>query len=467
MKMIRKILAGCIFLMMMTISSVSVMAEEYENTNGEATYYVMLKSFVEDEVPGYFVETEELALALSELHISGERFCTIVKTLGTDYWKVVLNEDADFTDNQIANALAGIKNYAMEIGTTDSYEITLEYGAVVLIENASGFYYLAESDAQPEMVVLPGEKDKVPKFTVENVTGCTSGEIGDIIQFRLNIDAEAGVNGSICVHNTISKGLELYGDTVVKKDGMDITSGISNWTLNSSDETGNVYQLVIDSSYVDKNNSQVFTVDYSVKIKDTAIDSKQLSSEVYLSVNGKNGSEKAGFVNLYGFKLEKTDKTGKALSGVSFTLMDKNGKYYTEPLGENRFASEYSTVCTDENGMILFAGLKEGSYTLKEVGSADGYSLPLTEIMINIESNGTVTVTGENASVENMEDGFGKDIDGNDVNRYFGTVTIKNEAGISIPSAGDKGALLFYITGGILMVGAGTLLFLRRKNYAK
>ncbi len=47
------------------------------------------------------------------------------------------------------------------------------------------------------------------------------------------------------------------------------------------------------------------------------------------------------------------------------------------------------------------------------------------------------------------------------------TMTVENNSGIQLPSTGGMGTTIFYVLGGILVLGAGVLLVTRRKMSAE
>ena len=82
---------------------------------------------------------------------------------------------------------------------------------------------------------------------------------------------------------------------------------------------------------------------------------------------------------------EETDKEGnnQPLKGAEFELF-LNG-------------ASKGTVTSGEDGKVTFANLAPGTYTLKEIKVPEGYITPETEWSVEIDTNGTVTITGEGA----------------------------------------------------------------------
>jgi fimbrial isopeptide formation D2 family protein/LPXTG-motif cell wall-anchored protein len=207
--------------------------------------------------------------------------------------------------------------------------------------------------------------------------------------------------------------------------------------------------------------------------------------------------------------VRKVDQDGKPLSNVEFTLTGKvahnvleyyekfvedntDGQYYrlndgtyttsapgsTDPVTGKTFDSdayestttkyklvhdEYVTsqdentakkvvATTGANGTITFTGLSEGTYTITETGVPDGYT-GVDPINVNI----TFRYDTRTSSWKFFATGADPDGD----NTF--TVSVVNKTGVELPSTGGIGTTIFYILGGLLVVGAAVILVARRK----
>ena len=202
----------------------------------------------------------------------------------------------------------------------------------------------------------------------------------------------------------------------------------------------------------------------------------------------------------------KTDEDGKFLPGVEFTLtgngvnivlvteeifeVAENGEYWK--LKDGTFTTTPPTITGDdtdntadydsvdikynktigvvakgngetktdvvgkvqEDGTVTYKGLGAGEYTITETKTLDGYNTiePITfELTFDattkkfVSSNLSVTV-GE----DNMLD-----------------TSIVNQKGSLLPSTGGIGTTIFYVVGGILVIGAGILLVTKRRMKAQ
>ena len=119
-----------------------------------------------------------------------------------------------------------------------------------------------------------------------------------------------------------------------------------------------------------------------------------------------------------------------------------------------------------ENGLFNIAGLDDGTYYLREIQAPNGYNLLEGDVQLVITAttaNGQdwnsgiatdalkgLTITVDNGAAQNG------DLDTGIVN-----VTVENNRGATLPETGGMGTTLFYIIGGLLVVGAGILLVVR------
>lgn len=125
-----------------------------------------------------------------------------------------------------------------------------------------------------------------------------------------------------------------------------------------------------------------------------------------------------------------------------------------------------ATVGSD--GRIVFTGLGAGEYTLKEEVTPDGYNT-FGPLDFEIEFTNSDNYDDENARFS-IKEGTGV-IDGKQVVTLGSNNTLQadivNRRGSLLPSTGGIGTTIFYIIGGVLIVGAGILLVAKKRMSAK
>lgn len=113
----------------------------------------------------------------------------------------------------------------------------------------------------------------------------------------------------------------------------------------------------------------------------------------------------------------------------------------------------------NDDGTLTFAGLADGTYTIKETVVPKGYNraedIQFTITHTKDEENKKVTFASNNPNVV---------LDA--TNNVF-NVTIVNKQGAKLPSTGGIGTTMFYVVGSILVIGAAVLLISKRRMNAR
>lgn len=131
-----------------------------------------------------------------------------------------------------------------------------------------------------------------------------------------------------------------------------------------------------------------------------------------------------------------------------------------------RYGDQNVILTSAADGIFKIAGLDDGTYFLREIQAPNGYNLLEGDVQLVITAttaNGQdwnsgiatdalkgLTITVDNGAAQNG------DLDTGIVN-----VTVENNRGATLPETGGMGTTLFYIIGGLLVVGAGILLVVR------
>lgn len=226
----------------------------------------------------------------------------------------------------------------------------------------------------------------------------------------------------------------------------------------------NVMALIADDSKL-ANIGDAIVVKYTATVNDKAVSvvSKNKAILTYSSdpgIEDKTETTPPQEVKVFSAKIviDKHDANHKSakLAGAKFVLKNKDGEYYkytaasedgTTPAKVEwvkRIVEDQATVVTtDDKGAAKFDGLVNGTYYLEETEAPAGYN-KLTndvEVIINGNSDDVYTDLTKSASVE-------------------------NSTGSLLPSAGGIGTTVFYVVGGLLVVGAAVLLVTKRRMNA-
>ena len=312
------------------------------------------------------------------------------------------------------------------------------------------------------------EKNEPPhinKQVKEDSTGNwgdeNTAEIGDTVEFQTTISAKKGAE-SYVLHDAMSAGLTLDPDSITVANltkGNDANSGDYH-VVTTGLTDGCTFEVHFHQSYLDTiTEDKSIVVTYKAVVNENAV--------VHPSGNPNGTKLEYGDENntkvtppdetkTYTFKVDvvKTDDDDKVLDGVQFKLYDaktggneialvkvSNGVYRLAKEGET--GVEYITTV---NGQLEIKGFDANTnYYLEETKAPDGYHKLAERVEIEVfEENLEATVTN----------GIYQD----------GGVQVINEPGKALPSTGGMGTALFYIGGGVLVVGAAALFVLKKRK---
>lgn len=147
---------------------------------------------------------------------------------------------------------------------------------------------------------------------------------------------------------------------------------------------------------------------------------------------------------------------GNALKDAGFKLYDEAGTTEIKLAYDDTKKVYYPTTAgtgaemkSAADGKFNIIGLDTGKYTLKETTTPAGYNT-CDPITINITA--THKENADGTTVDMKLDGSN-----NMVNAVI------NKSGSSLPSTGGIGTTIFYVAGGVLVVGAGVLLITKKR----
>ncbi len=178
----------------------------------------------------------------------------------------------------------------------------------------------------------------------------------------------------------------------------------------------------------------------------------------------------------------ETGAEDKVLAGAEFVLrrekVGENGEpvkdekgeavyeYYfwneTDKKVEWKNSQEEATVkTTGEDGKANFIGLKDGKYQLIETKAPTGYNILTGPVDVEIKDGNTMY---ENPDVGEVVDKTPTEGDGN---KLKVEAKVGNSTGTQLPSTGGIGTTIFYVVGGVLVIGAGILLVTKKRMSSK
>ena len=351
--------------------------------------------------------------------------------------------------------------------------------STVKFENLKLGYYLVDTTlgtlcsldtTNPDVVME--EKNEVPtnvKTVEEDSTGNygekNDADIGQTVNFKSTITAQAGAENYV-FHDKMSAGLTYGSVTGITLNGTAVDA--SNYTVTAPAADGDTFDVTFTQAFCDtlKANDQI-VISYTATLNENAkvgLDGNPNVSKLsYGEINqetGKPGSTtppsetKTYTWDVVVFKYTMNGETEKALAGATFTLSkndDGSNPIALVSEGNNvyRVAKTNETVTvteitTDATGKFTIKGLDADTYYLTETAAPAGYNKLAAPVTIVIGENGVVNGTTE--APQGVDE-----------------VKVLNQSGTELPSTGGIGTTIFYIVGGVLVVGAVVLLVTKKR----
>ena len=207
------------------------------------------------------------------------------------------------------------------------------------------------------------------------------------------------------------------------------------------------YYLLLDGTYTETPPTGTAYVEIGVGTKDTT--------------TGYIKDENGGYV-------VPTDKTAyegqtlyKLVKGTAEKYADVNTKYVKKTATKTTYVNADVSIemTTGEDGKISFKDLGAGEYILTETVTPEGFNT-LEPIKIVITFEGPKSVNDGKETCTWKMTWNGEEIKG--TNGIFAQNVI-NQSGSLLPSTGGIGTTIFYVVGGILVIGAGILLVAKKR----
>lgn len=377
---------------------------------------------------------------------------------------------------------------------TDS-EGKVESVTITVPADKNGYYFVnTNSGALANLNTVTGnieiyDKNEAPDIEKTTTVTENSVEIGQKIPYTITgtVPSTVGYNKyDYVVTDTMSTGLTFNDDIVVKVGGAVVYENgeaVANAAVQvKTSEIGTAtFEITFDmTKFATGSNVEI---SYSATVNKDAIDVNSVTNTAKLKYSNDPDNDKSTeestekkvtkyTASIIIDKVDADSKSGedgnvtysKKLSGAEFVLtktVTANGqsvtKYYkytpaqeaegTTPAVEAKVEwvddlDEATKVTTDGNGAARFDGLQDGQYTLVETKAPAGFNLLTAGV--NVTVTGTTDETGEPVKV-NL------------------TQVVENQAGTQLPSTGGIGTTIFYVVGGILVVGAGILLITKKR----
>ncbi len=272
--------------------------------------------------------------------------------------------------------------------------------------------------------------------------------------------------------DTADAGLSFDKESVSVEDACGAAVSASSYEVSLSGQTMTVN---FDSDWIIANSGTSVTVRYEANMDtDASLDfggntnrvkvvysndpASQGGATAYDDPDDPGAPRAESTVYTFDFSFKKVDSADPltVLTGAEFSLTGTN------TTGDTVTYSETSSG----NGTVHFAGLSEGTYTMKETRAPEGYAVNQSTYTVTVSASYSPDKTLSNYTV-NITDEEGSSF----MNKTYlstpstdgGDGAIPNTAFKDLPATGGTGTVMFSIAGAAAVSG-GTLLLLRRRK---
>ena len=401
----------------------------------------------------YFIINDTLSDGLTL--INSEEYPVVVKAGET-----VLSSEGENPDYALYTGDAADGEYDLQVALLDAKShpgetITVTYWAM-LNENA----VIGEKDGNPNTADLDYSND--PNFNYEGTQKPDEpgkpqpGQPDDEVRIPIGDTPDA-------VTRTYTTGLKLIkidenGSILTgaefKIEGDNLVEILTVETVAyKADENGTYYKLTDGTYTTDAPHG-----DYYEKKTDNR-------DGGYVKV-GENEYREATAEELAD---ENVELYTKVLSNESYyeTPVVKYSIDYVTYTNKTEVANQTYTATVNNKGELILTGLGEGTYTITETKAPDGYNLLTGSIEVKIEweepSEGNNCNWTATAKYQDKQD---KETELNMTEGGIFELEIENKSGSTLPETGGIGTTLFYVFGGIMVLGAAVLLVTKKRMTA-
>lgn len=495
MKIIKKIAAIMLSVMMVLGMCSVVGAEETETTSGTSAYKG--KITIDNAIVGQtyriyqILELESFSDKTTKPNTGNyaykavkewEKFITTGEDLkiedGYVYWKGD-NTDARAAElakkalvyaneNKINQSKEPVEAKSEKVEFTDLplgyYLVDSSTGALCSLNTTDTDVTIEEKNAAPTVEKKVQEDSKID--AADEYGESNTADIGQTVNFKTTITAQAGAQNYV-LHDKMDTGLTFSGSVSVTKGNQTFTTPTDYSLVVSTPtaiEDGCTFEIVFTSDFCNKLKAgDEIVVTYSATLNEKAViagagnknetwlkygDSsvtthKTTTTKTYeipvFKYTEKTAENKTGLPNAE-FTLSKNIDGTNPIELVDITNGAEEGKYRVAKTGD---ATTTDKVITPATGKFTIQGLDADIYYLTETKQPDGYNKLSKAVKIVIDEEGEITVDDGATSTKLVE--------------------VENKSGSLLPSTGGMGTTLFYIFGAILVIGSGVVLITKKR----
>lgn len=365
----------------------------------------------------------------------------------------------------LATALKAVEDKAdAAVLTNEKAPLTIPAPGYYMILSSLGSNAVIDTVGKESMSIttkndLPTLTKKITAVTNGAKTGDDAGAVegadsasvsyGSTVTYTITVDIPESTVGAITVHDEMDIEKLTYGS-------MTAVEGITETVFETPKADGCTQEYVISADYVSKHLGGTAVITYTATVKDGVDTATAMQNSAHLTYSAYTSTPDIVEVKTYEFDLVKTNGDSVLLPGATFQLFNasEGGTAYKFLYDE---ATKTYTLCNDATneaatadiavtgGQVTVKGLGAGTYYLEETVTPDGYNpLDARRAVVMADGNKKANVIDGKA-----ETGKGE--------------IVVNLTGAELPSTGGIGTTIFYVVGGLLVIGAGVMLVTKKR----
>ena len=389
----------------------------------------------------YYVTTQDRAT-----QIEGTGLFNVTQVGTENKWYVELKDKESTSAETIAEKFAAMDLTKFKSGT---FSQTAVAGEATSGPVDPGYYYITSTAGKNVVIqtlkeVEIDEKNTFPTVTKDIDSADANAQIGDEINYTMTVHVPETVNDEIVLTDSMTEGLTFKSIDSVKSGSDDVAYVLDPATAAEITANNNTFTITFSAETVKANQGKTITITYTAILNNKAVVGTPETNTVVLDYGEHYTSkEKTADTNTYSFDFDKVDGDDHDVKlpgaefelhreGVALELVElEAGKTYRIATSED---TTKTTKITTNGTTVTINGLDtDVTYELLETKAPTGYNKLPSAVEVKAKDNA------------------------------FAHQDIENKKGAVLPSTGGIGTTIFYVVGGILVVGAAVILISKRR----